>query len=380
MRGIHQIIALLFLSLGTTSTTAQTGTVQNLYFKKGSNKDLGDAFARPDYMPGKKNFYIYRNCIYFFKFRDKQSYWLKVTDIRNDSIYYTRYYNLLTPWRNRDLVKPDTFRVHPSFIKAIGREEIGKEGIFRMHSLRSSRFIFTRSDHAKGFEHHFDTVTYTHLKSSYWVKYERIPHLTKKGVGKLQETVFSTYVPPVETPPKTYRDRNVIWFTPSNANTIRGVNIGLLTMSWKENKPINIYGVNLNADVLSAFLGVFAIAYLSDNSFANMADTVEYDYVGSMKGLSISAGGLISSSRVHGLSINGMTFFANEMKGLLITGTQSFSSKFVGVMISGLRNKSVKGRGLQIGLLNVCRDLKGVQVGLWNINGKRKLPFINWGG
>ena len=44
-------------------------------------------------------------------------------------------------------------------------------------------------------------------------------------------------------------------------------------------------------------------------------------------------------------------------------------------------NKTKKGNGLQIGLVNVAKEMRGVQIGLWNKTGKRGLPIINmsWG-
>lgn len=35
-------------------------------------------------------------------------------------------------------------------------------------------------------------------------------------------------------------------------------------------------------------------------------------------------------------------------------------------------------KGLQIGIRNKSDNMKGIQIGLWNVNGKRKLPIINW--
>jgi hypothetical protein len=35
-------------------------------------------------------------------------------------------------------------------------------------------------------------------------------------------------------------------------------------------------------------------------------------------------------------------------------------------------------RGLQIGIFNASKHTKGVQLGIWNKNEKRKLPIINW--
>jgi hypothetical protein len=36
------------------------------------------------------------------------------------------------------------------------------------------------------------------------------------------------------------------------------------------------------------------------------------------------------------------------------------------------------GRGVQIALFNSSMNFKGIQIGLWNKNQKRSLPFINW--
>ncbi len=35
-------------------------------------------------------------------------------------------------------------------------------------------------------------------------------------------------------------------------------------------------------------------------------------------------------------------------------------------------------KGLQIGVVNKAKRLRGIQLGIWNINERRKLPLINW--
>ena len=35
-------------------------------------------------------------------------------------------------------------------------------------------------------------------------------------------------------------------------------------------------------------------------------------------------------------------------------------------------------RGLQIGVVNKSKNLRGIQIGIWNVNQKRRLPLINW--
>jgi hypothetical protein len=92
----------------------------------------------------------------------------------------------------------------------------------------------------------------------------------------------------------------------------------------------------------------------------------------------LSAGGVIGDVKMHGVSLNGGIYQSVSSKGLVVTGSQSIVDEFNGVLISGLRNKSIKGKGLQVSLLNVCKHMKGIQIGLWNVNSKRKLPLINW--
>ena len=84
-----------------------------------------------------------------------------------------------------------------------------------------------------------------------------------------------------------------------------------------------------------------------------------------VRGFHATLGGF-GGDEVTGVALNGGICFAREANGLILTGTQNLIDDFKGVVISPLRNKSIKGTGLQIGLLNICKHLKGVQIGLWN--------------
>ncbi|WP_315821980.1 LA_2272 family surface repeat-containing protein [Paraflavitalea speifideaquila] len=173
--------------------------------------------------------------------------------------------------------------------------------------------------------------------------------------------------------------KNWFWFAPSSATQINGLCVGL--ESDLDDDPLIIKGVNLNADGTSMFIGMFSLFRLfTDLSIVNMPDTIATGkFNNEVNGLSISLGGLMGKSlRVRGLSINGVMSEAAEMTGLHITITQNRSDSFKGVIITGVTNRAIKGRGLQIGLVNMCKDLKGIQLGLWNMNPKRSLPLINW--
>jgi hypothetical protein len=56
----------------------------------------------------------------------------------------------------------------------------------------------------------------------------------------------------------------------------------------------------------------------------------------------------------------------------------NFVQKVNGLHAAFLMNDSYELLDLEIGLLNRTQLLKGFQIGLWNVNSKRKLPLINW--
>lgn len=79
----------------------------------------------------------------------------------------------------------------------------------------------------------------------------------------------------------------------------------------------------------------------------------------------------------NGLNITAIVSMNYEVNGLALTGLTNEIYKLNGVAISGLVNKSYHANGLQIALFNEAKNMKGVQLGLWNKIGNRSLPFIN---
>lgn len=377
------IIALVSACSITTACFAQEDSSQNLYFVK---KKREVVFGKHDYQPGKKEaFYIYRNCLYDFVFKDNRQLSIRVVDIRNDSVYYTRHLQEkeISPNDGRE----DTLVLHPAQLKKL--KMIGDRvfGLYSSYSLSKCRYVFEKSDSPKVFVTR--TTTSYSKDSSRSATYELVPFLTAQGIDIVYEQRGATYYYEGQAPRldedtvqknKPYIVKKWFWFTPSNANKISGLNLGLQTMTLAENDSLTIEGVNINADLLSLFVGSFLLLRLaSSNNLVNMPDTVDKTKMKSkVTGLSLSFGGLMGEMLVRGLSINGGVCGATAVNGLLITGTQNLTQEFKGVAITSLRNMATKGRGLQIGLLNICKDLKGVQLGLWNVNSKRKLPFINW--
>lgn len=373
------LLFLLFTGLAN-GVFAQADTAQNLLFVKEGGEIR---FDKNDYKPGKNAFYIYRNCVYRFVLKDKRDIMARIIDVRNDSLYYSRWIDGAS-FADRRQPK-DTMALHPTQLKQI--RILGDQilGMYSRYSLENCRYVFENNAYPKTFRLPRDTV-YA-LDSSYATIYKRIGSLTAFGIDYLYEpsdTIFyfkkstgRVYVDSaVKSRPIVKRG---VWFSPTAATKVKGVNLGLQTTS-SEVDGLTVEGVNISADFLSVFMTMYGMFMLGeDNNLINMADTVDRSGMKyHIDGLSISGGGLIENQQVRGVSINGGICTVTQANGLVITGFQNITGEFNGVMVTALRNRSVKGRGLQVGLLNICKDFKGIQIGLWNVNSKRRLPLINW--
>ncbi|MBN9381216.1 MAG: hypothetical protein J0H74_10635 [Chitinophagaceae bacterium] len=374
-RHLIYLVYTLALTVTTTTAAAQDSTFQNLYFVK---KEEAAVFEKADFQPGEHAFYIYRNCIYDLVLNNGKFIMVRIVDIKNDSIYYTLY-------NSRPTAPTDTLSLHPGDLKKIRMIGDRLMGLYKGYSLRRCTFFFENSPEQKAFPSQKDTVYSADSTRS--TIYEVVPYLTAQGLDQLYQQCGITYYyrgihPPAcedtvkKTPPVIKKG---VWFTPSGANKIKGVNVGLQTMHIN-GKPLAINGVNLNADILSMILTIYSLFSIpSTSSLINMPDTVDRSHMqDTVTGLSLSGGGLAGDVLVKGVSINGLTCLVTEAKGLTITGIQNGADAFKGLEISGLRNRAIHGKGVQIGLLNICKHLKGIQLGLWNVNSKRKLPIINW--
>ncbi|MBO9563563.1 MAG: hypothetical protein J7621_12340 [Niastella sp.] len=378
------IIISLICLFSATIGLAQEGASQNLYFVK---KGKTAVFNGREYQPGKgRAFYIYRNCIYTVVLKDKRWLRIRVADIRNDSVYYSLYVSASEA--ASDNARLDTLALHPNQLrklKLIADRMIGLQSNF---SLRNKRYVFETADTLKGFSH--DTIVSYSKDSSRSVAYELVPYLTAQGINWIYERRGITYyyegmnplVDEAITPrKKPLPPKKWVWFTPTNVNKISGLNLGIQTMTTAENDSLTIHGVNINADLLSMFVTVYGVIGMFNMPHPNSyPDSVNKKEINSeVTGLNISGGGIMGDMRVRGLCINGGMSSVLETTGLHITGILNTTGEFRGVEISGLCNRAIKGRGLQIGLLNFCKNLKGIQLGLWNVNSKRSLPLINWG-
>ena len=180
------------------------------------------------------------------------------------------------------------------------------------------------------------------------------------------------------------RIRNFIFTTPVGKNTvINGLAIGFCPVPWGDAQRLSINGVSISASPLDPILAFFAIVYsiglkredstISDRNFyLKEADTVKDFFNG------LILGSFTSGPHSNGINVSAVLNHSSTMNGLSISGISNYHYSFNGILIAGLRNKTTKGRGLQIALLNRCKEGKIVQIGLLNKIGKRTTPFINF--
>lgn len=198
----------------------------------------------------------------------------------------------------------------------------------------------------------------------------------------------------------------LVTFNPSKiAKNTNGINLGLLDVYQKQ----RINGINIQANPIT-------LIYLLIPKEIEVPKEGEETVI--INGLHISTGGMTEGKKLNGIGIS-MYHIAQETNGISMNGFNSNIGKMNGLQISWLSNSIEKGNGLQfsfsngaeklnglqiglfnevnsgngfqIGLYNSTKKLKGLQVGVinksenrgfqigfWNKNSKRTMPFINF--
>ncbi|MEM6804416.1 MAG: hypothetical protein AAF696_23655, partial [Bacteroidota bacterium] len=89
---------------------------------------------------------------------------------------------------------------------------------------------------------------------------------------------------------------------------------------------------------------------------------------GELAGIQLSAAVNVSKGNIKGVQAAGILNAGKSLKGLQVAGVANISTKeFSGLQVSSIFNKASSGKGLQLGLINVCDSLEGVPIGLINI-------------
>lgn len=175
----------------------------------------------------------------------------------------------------------------------------------------------------------------------------------------------------------------IVGFSPSK--NVRNVN-GILFKYWEEEEdftPKKVNGLGVGGNFLGVFLPFLLLFNLPDalskGSLNNDYQIIPENKMNKINGVQLS---LITMEPTvtNGLEINvssNINAYAIT-NGLAASPLYNLHHEIKGVSVAPLANVGQKCRGLQIGLYNSCKDFRGVQIGGWNENGKRKLPLINW--
>jgi hypothetical protein len=115
-------------------------------------------------------------------------------------------------------------------------------GLYKSYSLRRCTYVFENTRKPKAFPQQKDTVFAK--DSTHSTVYDVVPFLTLQGIDQLYQQCGVTYyyrgIGPAACEDTSKKGppiiRKWVWFTPSNANKIKGVNIGLLTKTSTEER------------------------------------------------------------------------------------------------------------------------------------------------
>ena len=224
----------------------------------------------------------------------------------------------------------------------------------------------------------------------------------KKLITTLAFLIISTYIVG-----QNQRFRPLIWTTHSKNTDIVGLAIGILPKEiFRDTTLTRTFGVRLEAPGLGLFFPLMPKSPLSQSikNFELKMSSKPHEIV---YGVNISSGSNYQTE-VHGISLALVGQYLYKINGITIAGLGNLTERYNGITISGIGNESfktngiaislignssqyfngiqisaqnyikTKGIGLQIGLYNKVKKFKGIQLGIWNKNEERSLPFINW--
>lgn len=175
----------------------------------------------------------------------------------------------------------------------------------------------------------------------------------------------------------------VIGFSPSkNTGNINGV----LFKYYEEDgdfTPRKVNGLGVGGNFLGVFFPALLFFNLSDalskGSLNDDYEIIPKNKMNKINGVQLSLINM-EPTVTNGLEINvssNINTYAIT-NGIAVSPLYNLHHEIKGVSVAPFANVGQKCRGLQIGLYNSCKDFRGIQIGVWNENGKRKLPFINW--
>ena len=176
----------------------------------------------------------------------------------------------------------------------------------------------------------------------------------------------------------------ILFFSPSNATQVDGIMINLFPkdeFSKNFTGYPKINGIELNVNPLGLFTPFVYLMHTLDpeirKPFSDTLENIDFTRFKIINGLQIGSINM-EPSIINGLDINFTGSFMSKSNGITMSLIMNRHYIINGLTFAFIGNHDIKCNGLQIGLTNSCNELKGFQLGLWNRNQKREMPFINW--
>lgn len=269
-----------------------------------------------------------------------------------------------------------------------------------------------------------------------------VDNFFKSLTSPLELTSIQDSIPISDTIYIAKKNRFPIWTFHHKNSRINGLSMGGLALLSDKNVTNNGVRIEaVGSGVFVPFVFVMGVSlrpgyiltrfFLPAEEFLDRSEEYKYTYevlyrnrLNTTNGLQLSAlGSILETNTVsNGLSISGLSNMTYKQNGISVVGLHNYAYKSNGLQVGGLVASSVlsngfqvglstqslkhngvqigaynyaketfKGvqfggynrsgavNGIQIGIYNNAKFLRGIQIGLWNRNHKRSLPFFNWG-
>jgi hypothetical protein len=213
--------------------------------------------------------------------------------------------------------------------------------------------------------------------------------LTNSGALAQTDSLRLALLSDTTTADSLYRRKIIAWATPSKADEIDGISFCyfISPSNTSQNNsvhpnPVRINGMNVQVFPFAFMLAPYIIAMPTFGTefygdVATYKEVLQPHPEAIINGLNISQN-IAGSVHIRGANINAGCSVIDEVHGFTVNGFTYYAHLTHGLSIATIRNVSDEMRGVQVGIYNKTVDLRGFQFGLWNVNGKRKLPLINW--
>ena len=185
-------------------------------------------------------------------------------------------------------------------------------------------------------------------------------------------------------------ERNyIVGIWPTNVTEVNGLMLNfwskdIIPSKFKEGVIVlpTTNGIEINLNPIGPFAAVMALFHypLDKESRKPLKDSVDYTvipYYKKINGFQLAFLNL-EPTKMNGLEVQLSGSYESVVNGISIGIVANKRDKLNGLGIGVIGNFDTEVNGVQIGLFNKANKIKGFQIGVWNTNEKRSLPFINW--